>query len=84
MNVKINLDIDISYEEAGFIRDTFINDYKLRDVKLISQQNSDFENLTIQGNVNFQTVDQIVYSQLGSIDSEHFNRQLLLEIYKNL
>jgi DNA repair exonuclease SbcCD nuclease subunit len=84
MNVKINLDIDISYEEAGFIRDTFINDYQLRDVKLIPQNNSDFENLTIQGNVNFQSVDQIVYGQLSSIDSEHFDRRLLLEIYKNL
>ena len=84
MHVKINLDVDISYEEAGFIRDTFVNDYQLREVKLIPQHNTDYESMSIKGNVDFQSVDQIVYNQLTNIDSEHYNKQLLLDIYNNL
>lgn len=84
MHIKINLNVDISYEEAGFIRDTFVNDYRLREVKLIPQHNNDYETMSIKGNVDFQSVDQIVYNQLTSIDSEHYNKQLLLEIYNNL
>jgi len=84
MHTRINLDIDISYEEASFIKDTFMQTHKLREIKLIPQQNADLENLVAQGNIAFQSVDQIVSSQLTNIDSEHYNTKLLLEIYQNL
>ena len=29
MHVRVELDIDISYEEANFIKDTFVKDYNL-------------------------------------------------------
>ena len=32
----------------------------------------------------FESIDEIVHSQLMAVDSEHYDRNLLLEIYKNL
>jgi len=37
MHARVNLDIDISYEEASFIKETFINSHHLREIKLIPQ-----------------------------------------------
>jgi len=84
MHVRVNLDIDISYEEASFIKETFICSHKLREITLIPQKNTDLEQYEIQGNVNFESVDQIVTNQLTAISSEHYNNNLLLDIYRNL
>lgn len=84
MHVRVNLDIDISYEEATFIKETFIDTYKLREITLIPAKTTELTEYEIQGNIDFKSVDQIVFSQLGSISSEQFDPTLLLELYKNL
>jgi len=84
MHVRVNLDIDISYEEATFIKETFINTYGLREITLIPAKLTELTEYEIQGNIEFESVDQIVYSQLSNIDSNQYNPNLLLEIYKNL
>ena len=84
MHVRVNLDIDISYEEATFIKETFIDTYKLREITIIPAKVTDLTDYEIQGNIEFESVDQIVYSQLSTIDSEQFNKNLLLDIYRNL
>jgi DNA repair exonuclease SbcCD nuclease subunit len=84
MHVRVNLDIDISYEEANFIKETFIGQYNLREITLIPQKNTDIEQYEIQGNVAFESVDQIVTNQLTAIASEHYDNKLLLDIYRNL
>lgn len=82
-HVRVHLDIDISYEEANFLRETFIPEYKLREMALIpiklehiEQQNSD--------GLKFESVDQIILEGINSIESEGFDKRLLLEIYNNL
>jgi DNA repair exonuclease SbcCD nuclease subunit len=84
MHCRINIDIDISYEEATFVKETFIDTYKLREITLIPQKELDLGEHIIQGNIQFESVDQIVTSQLTNINSEHYNRNLLLDIYRNL
>jgi hypothetical protein len=84
MHVRVNLDIDISYEEATFIKETFIDTYKLREITIIPAKVTDLTDYEIQGNIEFESVDQIVFSQLSTIDSEQFNKNLLLDIYRNL
>lgn len=84
MHVRVNIDIPISYEEATFIKETFIESHKLREVTLIPQKNADVNDFEIQGNVEFESVDQIVTNQLTSIQSDHYNNNLLLDIYRNL
>jgi hypothetical protein len=84
MHVRVNLDIDISYEEATFIKETFIDTYKLREITLIPAKVTDLTEYEIAGNIEFESVDQIVYSQLNTIDSNQYNPNLLLDIYRNL
>ena len=84
MHVRVNLDVDISYEEATFIKETFIDTYKLREITLIPAKVTDLTDYEIQGNINFESVDQIVFGQLNNIESEQFNKALLLDIYRNL
>jgi hypothetical protein len=84
MHLRVNLDIDISYEEANFIKETFANDYDIREISLIQDK------VNLQGvsddnpETNFSSVDQIVTDQLVNIDSDQFNKNLLLEIYNNI
>jgi hypothetical protein len=84
MHVRVNLDVDISYEEATFIKETFLDTYNLREITLIPAKVTDLTDYEIQGNIAFESVDQIVFGQLNSIESEQYNKNLLLEIYRNL
>jgi len=84
MHVRVNIDIDISYEEATFIKETFLESHKLREITLIPQKNADLNEFAIQGNVAFESVDQIVTNQLTAITSDHYDNNLLLDIYRNL
>ena len=84
MNLKINLDIDISFEEANFIKETFINDYDIREISLIQDKNNldgDFEDSPDQ---HFDSVDQIISEELIKIESDQFDKKTLLDIYNNL
>ena len=84
MHVRVNLDVDISYEEATFIKETFTNTYGLREITLIPAKVTELTEYQIQGNIEFESVDQIVYSQLTSIDSKQYDPNLLLDLYRNL
>ena len=84
MHCRVNLDIDISYEEATFIKETFIDTYKLREITLIPAKVTDLTEYEIQGNIAFESIDQIVTGQLTSLDNGKFNKNLLLDIYRNL
>jgi DNA repair exonuclease SbcCD nuclease subunit len=84
MHCRVNIDIDLSYEEATFIKETFIDTYQLRELSLIPQKELDIGENIMLGNIQFESVDQIVTSQLTTINSEHYNQNLLLDIYRNL
>jgi hypothetical protein len=84
MHVRVELDIDISYEEANFIKDTFIKDYNLREMALIPVKNTSIDVDMAPGEVKFESVDQIVTDQLTNIESEFYDPKLLLKIYQNL
>jgi DNA repair exonuclease SbcCD nuclease subunit len=84
MHVRVELDIDISYEEANFIKETFIKDYNLREMALIPVKNTAVDEDMAPGEVRFESVDQIVTDQLTNIESEFYNNALLLKIYQSL
>ena len=83
MFCRVDLDIDISYEEAGFIKETFVDQYSLRDLTLIpiKKQEHDQE---FSGEINFESVDTIVSSQLSQVESDFYDPKLLMDIYRNL
>lgn len=84
MHIRVNLDIDISYEEASFIKETFVGQYNLRELTLIPAKVTDLTEYEIQGNIEFESVDQIVTGQLTTLENGKFNKNLLLDIYRNL
>lgn len=84
MHVRVELDIDISYEEANFIKETFIKDYHLREMALIPNKNVSVETDLAPGEIRFESVDQIVTDQLTNIESEFYDPKLLLQIYQTL
>jgi len=84
MHVRVELDIDISYEEATFIKETFIKDYNLREMALIPVKSNAVDADMAPGEVRFESVDQIVTDQLTNIESEFYDSKLLLQIYQTL
>ena len=83
MYVRVTLDIKISYEEANFIRETFIDKYGLRELQLIPEQ-VDQAKQTTATIEKFDSVDQIVIKQLDSVDSQTYDKKILMAIYSNL
>ena len=84
MHVRVNLDVEISYEEANFIKETFVNTYNLREITLLPQKNTDPSVTEYSTEIKFESVDQIVTSQLANIESEHYDRNILMDIYRHL
>jgi len=84
MHCRLQLDIDISYEEANFIKETFHKQYNLREVSLIPATTHGVEVDLSPGEVKFESVDQIVTQQITDIESQHYDKNLLLEIWHTL
>ena len=84
MYLKVNLDIDITFEEATFIKETFVAEHDIREISLIQDKDDVALVLDDQTDSKFESVDQIVTEQLVNIDSEAFDKKILLEIYNNL
>ena len=83
MYLRVTLDLPISFEEATFIKETFMTDYSCREITLIPQKN--LEELNSELDIaQFESVDQIVSNEILAIDSEQFNKKLLLDIYNGL
>ena len=81
--LQVTLDVDITYEEAAFLRDTFMESYRIRELKLI-RKDDDGEPIEYSGDVEFLTVDQIVISQLAALEGDKFDTNRLIEIYDKL
>jgi hypothetical protein len=79
---RVKLNISISYEEANFIREKFAEQYNVRELQLIpvKEEEQDFEG----GEIKFESVDQIVISQLDTIESNTVEKELLINIYNGL
>lgn len=84
MYLKVNLDIDISYEEANFLKETFIGEYDIREISLIQEKNNVEGVVDDNPDAEFESVDQIVTEQLVAIESDSFDKKMLLDIYNNL
>ena len=83
-SVRVHLDIDISYEEANFIRETLIPKHNIREMSLIPMKLDQHSQDLAPGEVKFESVDQIIVDQIAAIESEFFDPKVLLEIYRNL
>jgi hypothetical protein len=83
-SVRVHLDIDISYEEANFIKETLVPKHQLREMALIPMKLEQHQLDLAPGEIKFESVDQIIMDQIGNIESQFYDPKILLEIYKNL
>ena len=83
MYLRVTIDVPISYEEAQFIKETYISQYGCREITLIPQKQVEeiSTNLDI---TQFESVDEIVSKEITAIDSDNFNKKMLLDIYNEL
>ncbi len=81
--LQVTLDLDITFEEATFLRETFLTQYSVREFKLVKNQDDDPSKEYV-GDITFKTVDQIVTEQLSIIDSTSIDANKLIEIYNRL
>ena len=83
MHLRVSLDIDISFEEANFIKETVMSNYDIRECTLVPEK-KELEGSSPVEITNFESVDQIVTNQIVSIESDNYNSKTLLEIYNSL
>ena len=83
-NVRVHLDIDISYEEANFIKEELIPKHQLREMALIPMKLEQHQLDLAPGEIKFESVDQIIMDQISNIESQFYDQKLLLDIYRNL
>ena len=83
MHCRVTIDLPITFEEANFIRETFIPQYNLRELMLIPEK-VEVESSSVPVDLEFESVDTIVMNQINAIESDSFDKSLLLDIYKDL
>jgi DNA repair exonuclease SbcCD nuclease subunit len=81
--LRVGIDIDISYEEASFIKETYLSNPNLRELTLIPEKKEVEINTDIDVE-HFESVDQIVSNQIANIPSVSFDPTVLLALYNNL
>ena len=83
MYLRVTIDVPISYEEAQFIKETYISTHNCREITLIPQKQ--IEEISTDLDIStFESVDEIVSKEITAIDSDNFNKKMLLDIYHEL
>jgi hypothetical protein len=83
MHCRVTIDLPITFEEANFIKEQFMPTYNLRELMLIPEK-VEVDSTSVPVDINFESVDTIVMNQINAIESESYNKNLLLEIYREL
>jgi DNA repair exonuclease SbcCD nuclease subunit len=83
MHCRVTIDLPITFEEANFIKEQFMPQYNLRELMLIPEK-VEVESNAVPIDINFESVDTIVMNQINAIESESYDKAMLLNIYKDL
>ena len=84
-NCRVTLDVDITYEEANYIKETFAQQYDLREIALMPAKKEEHAtDWNTNNDIQVENVDQIVLNQLQAIDSPTIKNSQLIEIYNSL
>lgn len=81
--IRVTLDLPISFEEASFIKETYIEQHGCREITLIPQKQIDEISTEVDISA-FESIDEIVSKEITSIESESFDSSTLLSIYNEL
>jgi hypothetical protein len=81
---RITIDVDISYEEASYVKEQWVEAYNMRELSLIPGKKEEHATEWTGGEIHFESVDAIVLNQIQAIDSDVIDRQILTSIYQGL
>ena len=84
MHLKVNLDIDITFEEANFLKEKFTTEHDIREISLIQEKVNLDGTIEDTNDSMFESVDQIVTDSLVSLENGQFDKNTLLQIYNDL
>lgn len=82
-HLRVTMDIGITFEEAQYIKENFITQYRLRELTLIPER-KEFDIVDDAEFTQFESIDHVVTSELTKLDSNSYNVNMLLDIYNNL
>ena len=83
MHCRVTIDLPITFEEANFIKEQFMPQYNLRELMLIPEK-VEVESNAVPIDINYESVDTIVMNQINAIESESYDKGMLLNIYRDL
>jgi len=83
MHCRVTIDLPITFEEANYIKEKFMLEFQLRELMLIPEK-VEVESNHTPIDINFESVDTIVMNQINAIDSDSYDKNLLLGIYQEL
>ena len=83
-HLRVSLDIDISFEEANFIKEEFTKIYDIREISLIQDKSNLEGSYEDNPDAQFESIDKIVAEQLTNLDSGNFDKKILMDIYNDL
>jgi DNA repair exonuclease SbcCD nuclease subunit len=85
------IDVPLTYEESIVIKQTFLVQYNLRELKLEESDelldvlvNTETGELSVNEDGRLDTVDQLVVKMLGGIDTPKIDQALLVNLYQKL
>lgn len=80
---RVTVDVNLSYEEASYIKENLTEEYKMRELVFI--QDSNIEDITSDEEIgSINDIDQVVIKQLQSLESDSIDNNFLVEIYRDL
>lgn len=87
--IKCFVDVPISFEESMKIRQKFIEEYNLRELKF---EEIDDTSVVLQSEISdkvvsnekLRSIDELVLEMLSSIESSSMESEILIDIYKTL
>lgn len=87
--VKCIVDVPISFEESTYLRQSFIEKFKLREFtmeesKEIAQALTGTQASIDPNDIKLDSVDDLVIQMLTDIDSEHIDNNILIEQYQRI
>lgn len=82
-HARVEIDIDISFEEATIIKETMAEKYGARKIELI-QTNKELSETEFSDTIEFKSVDQLVVAGLRSFEKSSIDPEFLVELYLEL
>ena len=82
--IKAVTDVDLSYEEVAHMKETFQNSFNIREFRLVAPSESVDGDSELTQEEESQSVDEIVTKQIEDLESDSFDKKLLLDIYNEL